>query len=39
MSLIDFLKEFGEAAEDIQEEQKKIERAREIAKLQSKRRR
>lgn len=38
MSLIEFLKEFSEAAEDIEEEKKRAQKAMDIAKLTSKRR-
>ena len=39
MSLIEFLKEFGEATEDIKEEREKAKKAMDIAKFNSKKRR
>lgn len=39
MSLIDFLKEFSEAVEDIEEERNKAKKAMDIAKFNSKKRR
>lgn len=39
MSLIEFLKEFGEAAEDIEEEKAKARKEMEIRRFGSKRRR
>lgn len=39
MSLINFLKEFGEAAEDIEEERQIAKKTMEMAKFRSKKRR